>query len=247
VFAAPVWIAGLIGFLRDRRYRMLAWMYLIPLALYVVGKGRGYYLGGAYPALTAMGAMMGERWVLSMSRAWRWVTAIFFLQGLAVCGAYICCVVIPLASSGPLKSFALKHNGDLREEIGWDEMVQSVAEVRDSLPADQQNNFGIIVGNYGEQGAIEMLGPAYHLPPPISGTNSAWLRGYPDPPPTTLIVLGHGRELSNEMFTACRLAGHNGNSLGVKNEESQDHPDIFVCGPPRLPWPKFWEEHQWYG
>ena len=42
---------------------------------------------------------------------------------------------------------------------------------------------GILVGNYGEQGAIEILGPAYHLPPPISGTNSAWLRGYPTPPP----------------------------------------------------------------
>src|SRR5262249_46994629 len=28
--AAPLWIGGIIGYLRDRRYRMLAWMYLIP-------------------------------------------------------------------------------------------------------------------------------------------------------------------------------------------------------------------------
>ena len=49
----------------------------------------------------------------------------------------------------------------------------------------------IAVRNYGEQGAIEILGPAYHLPPPISGINSAWLRGYPAPPPSTLIVMGH--------------------------------------------------------
>ena len=48
----------------------------------------------------------------------------------------------------------------------------------------------MVVGNYGEQGAIEMLGPPYHLPPPISMTNSAWLRDYPYPPPTTLIVVG---------------------------------------------------------
>src|ERR1017187_1233097 len=33
LFAAPLWIAGLLFFLRDRRYRLLAWMYLIPLAL----------------------------------------------------------------------------------------------------------------------------------------------------------------------------------------------------------------------
>ncbi len=61
-------------------------------------------------------------------------------------------------------------------------MVKAVAGVRDSLPADQQANAGILAGNYGEQGAIELFGPAYRLPPPISMTNSAWLRGYPTPP-----------------------------------------------------------------
>jgi hypothetical protein len=33
----------------------------------------------------------------------------------------------------------------------------------------------------------------------------------------------------------------------VKNEESEEHPDIFVCGPPRLPWPEFWKEYQNFG
>src|SRR5258705_4410879 len=51
LFAAPLWIAGLIHFLRDRRYRMLGWMYVIPLALFLFGKGRGYYLEAAYPML----------------------------------------------------------------------------------------------------------------------------------------------------------------------------------------------------
>jgi hypothetical protein len=103
------------------------------------------------------------------------------------------------------------------------------------------------VGNYGEAGAIEMFGPAYHLPPPISTTNSAWLRGYPIPPPATLIVLGITREEADTIFTGCRLAGHNGNSEGIKNEESMYHPNIFVCGPPRLPWPQLWSEHQSFG
>ena len=34
---------------------------------------------------------------------------------------------------------------------------------------------------------------------------------------------------------------------GVKNEESQDHPDIFVCGGPRLAWPDFWVRYRNYG
>jgi hypothetical protein len=246
-FAAPLWIAGLIGFLKDRRLRMLAWMYLIPLALYAVGKGRGYYLGGAYPMLIAMGAAMGAAWLASRSRWPRRAIAILFFAGLAFCGAYICAVVIPLASGGPLKHFALKNNGELREEIGWDDYVKAVASVRDSLPPEERANVGIVVRNYGEQGAIEILGPAYHLPAPISGTNSGWLRRYPEPPPTTLIVTGTTREGADYWFTSCRVAGHNGNSEGIRNEESVEHPDIFVCGPPRLPWPEFWKQYLTFG
>ena len=36
------------------------------------------------------------------------------------------------------------------------------------------------------------------------------------------------------------MVRHNGNSLGAKNEENEDHPDIVVCGPPRVPWAEFW-------
>lgn len=92
-----------------------------------------------------------------------------------------------------------------------------------------------------------MLGRAYHLPAPIMLTNSGWLRGYPTPQPSTLIVVGWSQEQLDTAFTGCRLAGHNGNAEGVKNEESEDHPDIFVCGPPRLPWPQFWKNNQRFG
>ncbi len=247
LIAAPIWIGGLLSFLRDRQYRLLAWMYLIPLALFMLGKGRGYYLAAAYPMLIAMGAATAERWLASLPSLWRRVIEITFFLGLAACGAYACAIIVPLASSGPLQNFALRNNGDLREEIGWNELVGTVAAIRNALPPDQRQNVGVIAGNYGEQGAIEIFGPRYGLPTPISMTNSAWLRGYPVPPPSTLIVLGFSRKSADKAFTACRLAGHNGNNDNVRNEESRDHPDIFVCGGPRLPWPEFWKEYQSFG
>jgi hypothetical protein len=247
LFAAPLWIAGLLAFLRDSKYRLLGWMYLIPLALFLMGKGRGYYLAAAYPMLMAMGAVVGERWVESLPRFWRRTVEAIFFTGLALVGLYVFALVLPLASGGRLMAFALGKNGDLREEIGWDQLVRAVAGVRDSLPPEQSASVGVLVGNYGEQGAIEVLGRPYHLPTPISGTNSAWLRGYPTPPPSTLIVVGLSRRYADRMLTSCRLAGHNGNSLGVHNEESVDHPDIFVCGPPRQPWPEFWKQYQHFG
>jgi hypothetical protein len=240
VAATPLCLAGLIALFRSARYRMVAWMYLIPFALFWMAKGRGYYVAGAYPMLMAMGAAAAERWLGSINRLGRWAVECVYFAGLLICGAYITAVVVPLASSGPLKQFALERNGDLREEFGWHELVATVAGIRDSLPPEQQASLGVTVANYGEQGAIEMLGPAYHLPPPISTTNSAWLRGYPTPQPATLIVLGLTSEQANRIFTGCRLAGHNSNAEGVMNEESQDHPDIFVCGPPRSPWPELW-------
>ena len=160
VFASPLWIAGLVALLRDKRYRMLAWMYLVPLALFIVGKGRGYYLAAAYPMLIAMGATVGERWLGSLRALPRRAVEAIFFTGLAACGAYVCALVLPLASSGALMNFALKNNGDLREEIGWDQLVKTVAQIRDSLPPEQRQNVGVVVGNYGEQGAIEILGAA---------------------------------------------------------------------------------------
>jgi dolichyl-phosphate-mannose-protein mannosyltransferase len=245
--AAPLWIAGLLGYLRDRRYRMLAWIYVIPLVLFAVGKGRGYYLGAAYPMMIAMGAVIGARWIESLSKIPRRAVQTVFFAGLVAWGLFMGAIIFPVASSGQLMKFALENNGDLREEIGWDELVKTVAGIRDSLPPDQQKGVGVAVRNYGEQGAIEILGPAYHLPPPVSGINSSWFRGYPVPPPMTLIVVGSTRKQADRLFTSCRLAGHNGNSFGVKNEESEEHPDIFVCEGPRLPWPEFWKVYQGFG
>lgn len=248
LLATPLWIAGLVALLRSVRYRMIGWMYLIPFALFFFADGRSYYLAAAYPMLFAMGGVVAARWVTALRRDWSVAVQASYFLGVALCGALFIAILVPVASSGPLKAFALKNSGDLREEIGWDEMVRSVAAIRDSLPADQQQHLGIFTGNYGEQGAIEILGAAYHLPPPISLTNSAWLRGYPTPTPTTLIVLGFDDlDDASRTFTDCRLAGHNGNSEGVQNEESQYHSNIFVCGPPRQPWPLYWATHERFG
>lgn len=245
--AAPLWVAGLIGYLLNRRYRMLAWMYLVPLALFFVGKGRFYYTAGAYPMLLAMGAVLAERWLRTLPRWGRVTVESVYFAAFAFVSVFACAMIMPLASNGPLKNYALRHSEDLREEVGWNELVRTVAQIRDSLPPSEQAHLGITTGNYGEFGAIEILGRAYHLPQPIGTTNSEWFRGYPAPAPTTLIVLGITRQQADAIFTGCRWAGRNGNSLGVRNEESVYHPDIFLCGPPRLSWQALWKRHRNFG
>ncbi|HKF46861.1 MAG TPA: glycosyltransferase family 39 protein [Terracidiphilus sp.] len=247
LFATPIWIAGAIASFRSSRYRMLGWMFLVPEIVFWAAKGRFYYVAEIFPAALAMGAVVGERWLSGLPKWGRRGIEIVFFTGLAAFGCFLCAEIVPLASSGPLRDYALKNNGDLREEFGWNDLVQSVAKVRDSLPPGQRASYGILTGNYGEAGAIENLGSAYQLPPPISETNSFYLRTYPAVPPSTLIVVGWSQEQVDRTFTGCRVAGHNGNSLGIKNEESQYHPDIYVCGPPKEPWPEFWKHNQRFG
>ena len=240
LFAAPVWLAGLFGYFNNRRYRMLAWMYVVPVLLFLLARGRFYYTSGAYPMLLAMGSVVGERWLRTLRPAWRVAITTLVFTGVFAIGIYATLRIVPIASSGPLRDFALQNNDDLREEIGWNELVAQVAAIRDALPAEQQANLGIAVGNYGEYGAIALMGPRYHLPSPITTVNSGWLRDYPQTPPTTLIVLGNSLERANEFLTDCRVAGHPSNALGLINTESGD--DILVCGPTRKPLSELWKD-----
>ena len=49
------------------------------------------------------------------------------------------------------------------------------------------------------------------------------------------------------IFESCALAGHTSNPYGIANEETQDHPDIFVCRNLRQSWPQFWQSFQSFG
>jgi hypothetical protein len=137
--------------------------------------------------------------------------------------------------------------GDFVEEIGWPELVETVAQIRDSLPPEERAHLGILAANYGEAGAINLFGPNYGLPPAISGVNSFWARGYGDPPPETLIVLGHSAGFLAKNFASCRVVAHSWNRLGVDNEETVDHPDIYLCRGLKTPWREFWDGYRHFG
>ncbi len=250
-FVLPLWVTGLYSYLFTPtvvRYRILGWFYLIAFVLLLLAEGRSYYLAPAYPMLFAAGAVMGERWLATLAvgrahfvRRTTWVL-------LTLGGLIFAPLMLPVA---PVNSW-LWHaaNGlhdNFAEEIGWPELTETVADIYHSLPAAEQAQTSILTGNYGEAGALNLYGPDYGLPPAISGVNSYWLRGYGDPPPETLIVVGFSAEVLDRHFAACDLAGHVTNRYGVANEEATDHPDIFLCRQPRQPWPVLWKSLQRFG
>ena len=251
LFAFPLCLAGLYySFVASagKLLRAIGWMFVVPLALFVILKGRVYYFAAAYPMVYAAGSVWGESWLSSLNRGWATALRAVALLVLAVDIAIAAALTLPLA---PIHSkwwhVSSKVQGDFVEEIGWPELVETVAQVRDSLPPDQRANLGILAGNYGEAGAINLFGPKYGLPSVISGVNSFWARGYGDPPPDTLIVLGHSAGYLARNFASCRVVAHSWNRFGVENEETVDHPDIYVCRGLKKPWPEFWSDYRHFG
>jgi Dolichyl-phosphate-mannose-protein mannosyltransferase len=210
----PLAVAGLYFFFsRDgKRFRMVGWMFVVTLLLFTVAKGRWYYMGPAYPMLYAAGAVWGEHWLATMRRGRAMAVRYVVWAALILDVLLTFALWLPTA---PLNSrwWAISNlvQGDYREEVGWPELVQEVAKIRDSLRPDERAHLGILGANYGEAGAVNLYGAQYGLPRAISGVNSFWQRGYGDPPPQTLIVIGLSRRFLDQHFESCRLAGHTWN------------------------------------
>jgi dolichyl-phosphate-mannose-protein mannosyltransferase len=251
LLAFPLCLAGLYySFLAPagKRLRAIGWMFIVPLILFIILKGRFYYFAAAYPMTYAAGSVWGERWLDSLSRDWAAFLRVIALLVLGADIAVMSALALPLA---PVHSkwwnVASKVQGDFVEEMGWPELVETVAQIRDSLPPGQGAHLGILTGNYGEAGAINLFGPKYGLPPAISGVNSFWARGYGDPPPDTLIVLGHSAGYLARNFNSCRLAAYAWNRFGVENEETRDYTGIYICSGLKKPWHEFWADYRHFG
>ncbi|WDS36792.1 glycosyltransferase family 39 protein [Pseudoxanthomonas sp.] len=233
VFTLPIWLAGLafVAFARSMRpYRVLAWLYLVPLALFTLTRGRGYYMAPGYPMLLAAGCVAIEQWLSHVSllraRLLRATVALLLVLGLLL-GALGTLPVAPVNSS--VWRFSRGLHDTFAEQIGWRELAERVARIYRALPADERARTVILANNYGEVGAMSLYGPALGLPPVISRTNSAWYRGPGEPPPRVIIELGNTAEDERGSVARCISQGLFRNREGVDNEESARGYEIFVC------------------
>jgi 4-amino-4-deoxy-L-arabinose transferase-like glycosyltransferase len=250
LLALPLALAGIWFCFFDeegKRYRILGWMYVVPLVLFLVLRGRHYYLAPGYPMLYAAGAVWVEsrgfenRKEETTNRRWRRVRGAIWVAlvlDIVLAGA----VALPIA---PVNSgwwrFAARVDSVFPEEIGWPEFVESVATVRDRLPATERGRLGVLAGNYGEVGALNLYGEKFGLPRAISGVNSSWERGYGDPVPEVLIAVGYSREFLQGEFRSCVVEGRVWNNYGLMNEETIEDPEIFVCRGLKGSWEEFWK------
>ncbi|MBF6022463.1 glycosyltransferase family 39 protein [Lysobacter niastensis] len=254
LLALPLWLLGL-GWLvlspEGRRYRALAWMYAVPLLLFALAQGRAYYLAPAYPMLVAAGCVAAERWLRARRPLRLWtsrlgaVTLSLWIAAMAVGSGLVGLQLAPVNSTGWRISRAAHDN--FAEQIGWQDLVAEVARIYSCLTPEERTRTAIFANNYGEAGAINLYGRQYGLPRAISPVNSYWYRGYGMTSPQTVIVLGDDREGMADTPADCVVVTRIRNRFDVPNEETRDHPEVFLCRNLRMDWAEVWPAMRKFG
>ena len=224
----PIWVAGIVTSLRDRRLRALPVAYGIMVVLVFVTAGQPYYTFGLLFGLYAIGAVPTERWLAGHRP-----------RQIVLGAALVLLTAIGVVSALPvLPPAKVASNGTVADQIGWREYVGQIAGVYAALPPEDRQRAVLFTSNYGEAGAIARYGTG--LPPVYSGHNELHHYG-PPPDDKTVAIVVYGSAPAG--FGACAAHASLHNSYGVDNEEVGAR--VYVC---RLtePWHTLWPRLQHY-
>jgi hypothetical protein len=219
--ALPLWLAGLVWLLVSRSVRAaqpLGVMFLVVAVILLAGgRSRASYLAPAYVSLFAAGAVLFEQ-VTSARRGLRPLAAALLLAG-GIVTLPLALPVLPVEGyiryakalgMAPSTEENLRvgllpqHYADM---FGWKELVDQVERAWRSLSPEDQALCNIFAQNYGEAGAITVLGRRRGLPPALSGHNSFWLWGPGERSGDVMIVVGGDPEDNQRVFREIRRVG----------------------------------------
>lgn len=218
----PIWLTGLGWLLiarEGRRYRVLGWMYIAAFLILISESSKAYYLSPAYPPLFAAGATAIESWTLKKGRLrpLAYLIPVLLVAG----GAVLAPLTLPLLPverlPGYMRAIGIEVGSAERHEMGtlpqhyadmhgWEELVAEVARAYRSLPPEERAKAGIYGQNYGDAGAIDLLGRKYGLPRAAAGHNNYFHWG-PQGSGEVLVIVGGDREDHLQAFRDVRQAG----------------------------------------
>jgi Dolichyl-phosphate-mannose-protein mannosyltransferase len=239
----PIWVAGLLAPFRRAELRVLRFVpvtYGVMAVAYIVGNGKAYYLASLYPILLGIGALPTADWLArAHRRTWLLGTALVLS---AVVSAFIALPLLPETSLQGSVPMAI--NPDLGEEVGWPRFVDTVATAWRGLAPGEQSTTAIFTQNYGEAGAVDVLGRSDGLPHAYSGHNAFSLWGAPPADDSHALLIGFdSRGSAAPAFVGCRRAAVVNDGVGLDNDE-QGLP-VLLCRP-SASWAALWPQLRHY-
>ncbi len=216
----PLWLGALAWCAfarRGRPYRAIAVTYVAIFALLVAQAGKPYYLAPIYPLLFALGAFSFSGWLASRNLIWPKPVALLLLAAGGAATAPLTLPILPVetfvryqAALGEAPDSPERHRmGRLPQHyadmFGWEGLTATVAQVWQQIPESERSRCAIFGQNYGEAGAIEVLGDRYGLPDAIAGHNNYFLWGPRGTDGRCVVVIGDDEESLRKLFRDVRL------------------------------------------
>ena len=254
-----VWLVGLGWLLiarRSRPWRLFGFAYVaIALLLMASGRSRAGYLTPAYLPLLAGGATALESF--SGRRGWRWTRFALPLLMLAL-SARIAPLALPLLPVERYLAYARsmgvapsteerKQMGPLPQHFadmhGWHELEALVDSTYRGLTTEERTHCAVVARNYGEAGAVTVLGRRDGLPRAVSGHNNFWLWGPGNADGRVMIVIGGGEGEQHEQFESVEMIGRWNAPYAMPYEQNRV---IWLCRGLKRPLSEWWAERKSY-
>jgi hypothetical protein len=247
--------AGLLFLLisgKVSKFRFLGFLSLLVIIGLMFLKGKGYYTLGVFPLLIISGAVAYEKLI---QRTIFRVLFVVLLLGLTI---PVIPFGIPVLKKEGLKNYFrvldVKYGIDLgrrfedgsihslpqdyADMIGWEELTAVTAKAYQMVP--DKKSCIIYCENYGQAGAITVIGKKYNLPEAICFNESFryWTPAQFDPDPTSLIYINN--ELGEDVNNLFRKISNVGS---VTDPDAREFgTTVYLCQDPVISFNKIWKE-----
>ena len=258
-FSFLIWFVGVVYFLTAKStkpFRILPLIYLTVFVILVINRNsKSEYLGPMFPMLFALGAFSLEKFILKMN--WRWLKPVILALLLSggIIPAPFALPVLPVETfisysqalgmtpSTPEKKKLNKLPQHYADMFGWEKMAAVVADAYHTLTPEEKTKCAIVVGNYGEAGAIDFFGRKYNLPKAISGHNNYWLWGPRNATGEVVIRLGGSKEIMLKSYKEVTQVGLFHNEYCMPYENNMP---VWICKNRIVPLKDDWLEFKHY-
>jgi len=253
--ASLITVPGIVYILINRhkkQYRFLGIMILAVILSLMFMRGKSYYTIGIFPFLTSAGAVFYE------SLLKNWYTRLLLISFLIIASVPL----IPFGlqvykAEGLIRYFDVLENKygfdfgrtfedgsnhslpqDYADMLGWEELTLVAAKAWEMIP-DKESAF-IYCENYGQAGAITIIGKKYGLPEAISFNESFmyWIPSEFDPDITAALYI------NDELGEDLRLVFNKITKVGsITNINAREFgTTVWLCEDPAGSFNSFWKE-----
>ncbi|SDH52334.1 ArnT family glycosyltransferase [Winogradskyella thalassocola] len=227
-----------------KKYRAVGIAVVVIFTTMWLLQSKAYYVFAMYPVLFAAGAVKIE--ALLVKKPF-WVYAIAIVTLLP--SIYFIPELTPILPIDSYVKYAQKEElngrveltGDYADMFGWEEQVKLVDSVYQSLSAKEQNNCVLWAENYGEAGALKILGHQYNLPNPISRHGSFWTWGYGNKDADVWISLGNEKPSVESVFEDVQLVKIITHKYAIGEENGIP---LYICRKPKIDIEKWWKDYE---